>query len=170
MEEREPAIFGARRPDNAGGDTLALDRAGAGVTEAYWAAIATLVAMQSSFSSTFDLAIERIVASALGACLGAIESTYFGQNLIAFALAVFLLGLISLVFRIEKIGYRYGSITLVIVVLIPRADLPWMIAMHRFIGVSLGIVVALAVAAVWREEKRTLARTDAEEQPAHPKC
>ena len=41
--------------------------------EAYWAVIATLVVMQSPLSSTVPLAIQRIVASALGASLGAIE-------------------------------------------------------------------------------------------------
>jgi len=33
------------------------------------------------------LAIERILASALGASMGAIESSYFGANLFVFALA-----------------------------------------------------------------------------------
>ena len=35
--------------------------------EAYWAAIATLVVMQSSLGATLTLSIERVVATALGA-------------------------------------------------------------------------------------------------------
>jgi hypothetical protein len=42
-----------------------------GMPEAYWAAIATLVIMQSSLGATLKLSVERIVASALGASLGA---------------------------------------------------------------------------------------------------
>lgn len=125
-----------------------------GLPEAYWAAIATVVVMQSPLSSTVPLAIQRIVASALGASLGAIESIYFGANLFVFALAILLLGLISFVLRLEKVGYSYACITLVIIVLIPRAETPWIAAAHRFAEVSLGILVALAIVAVWREEQR----------------
>ena len=125
-----------------------------GLPEAYWAAIATVVVMQSPLGDTVPLAIERIVASALGASLGAIESIYFGANLFVFALAVLLLGLISFVLRLEKVGYSYACITLVIIVLIPRAETPWIAAAHRFAEVSLGMLVALAVVGVWREERR----------------
>src|SRR5438034_8873216 len=52
--------------------------------EAYWAAIATLVVMQSSLGATLTLSIERIVATALGASVGAVEANYFGANLAAF--------------------------------------------------------------------------------------
>src|SRR6266540_743614 len=38
--------------------------------EAYWAAIATLVVMQSSLGATLTLSIERIIATALGASVG----------------------------------------------------------------------------------------------------
>ena len=122
--------------------------------EAYWAAIATVVVMQSPLGDTVPLAIERIVASAVGASIGAMESTYFGPNLFVFALAMLLLGLISFVLRLEKVGYSYACITLVIIVMIPRAETPWIAAAHRFAEVSLGILVALAVVGVWREERR----------------
>jgi len=125
-----------------------------GLPEAYWAAIATVVVMQSPLGDTVPLAIERIVASALGASIGAIESTYFGPNLFVFALAMLLLGLISFVLRLEKVGYSYACITLLIIVMIPRAETPWIAAAHRFAEVSLGILVALGVVGVWREERR----------------
>jgi uncharacterized membrane protein YgaE (UPF0421/DUF939 family) len=95
------------------------------------------------------LSIERIVATAVGA----IESNYFGANLIAFAVAIFLLGILSLAFRLEKTAYRYASITLAIIVFIPRVNAAWNVAAHRFIEVSVGILVAVAFVAVWREER-----------------
>src|SRR6201990_2873081 len=70
--------------------------------EAYWAAIATLVVMQSSLGATLTLSIERIVATALGASVGALEVNYFGANLVAFFVAIFLIGLLSYGFRLEK--------------------------------------------------------------------
>lgn len=119
--------------------------------EAYWAAIATLVVMQSSLDATLTLSIERIVATALGASAGAVEVNYFGPNLAAFVLAIFLVGLLSYGFRLEKTAYRYASVTLTIIVLIPRANPAWTVALHRFIEVSVGIIVALLVVAIWPE-------------------
>jgi uncharacterized membrane protein YccC len=129
-----------------------------GMPEAYWAAIATLVVMQSTLGATLTLSLERIVATAVGASIGAIDSKFFGSNLAAFAIAIFLLGLVSLAFRLQKTAYRYAGITLAIVVLIPRASAAWVGALHRFIEVSVGILVALAVVALWPEQERPLAK------------
>jgi uncharacterized membrane protein YccC len=97
--------------------------------EVYWAAIATLVVMQSTRGATLTLSMERIIATAVGASVGAREANFFGANLVAFALAIFLVGLLSIAFRLEKTAYRYASITLTIIVLIPRSAAPWMIAL-----------------------------------------
>jgi hypothetical protein len=37
--------------------------------------------------------------------------------------------------------------------MIPRAETPWIAAAHRFAEVSPGILVALAVVGVWRQER-----------------
>jgi uncharacterized membrane protein YgaE (UPF0421/DUF939 family) len=94
-----------------------------------------------------------VVATALGASVGAAEVNYFGANLAAFMLAIFLLGLLSFGFRLEKTAYRYASVTLTIIVLIPRTNPAWIVALHRFIEVSVGIVVALLVVAIWPEQR-----------------
>jgi hypothetical protein len=39
---------------------------------------------------------------------------------------------------------------------------PWTIALHRFFEVSVGIIVALAVVAIWREEEALPGKTHAE--------
>jgi len=130
--------------------------------EAYWAAIATLVVMQSTLGATLTLSIERIVATLVGASVGALEANYFRANLVAFAVAVFLTGLLSVAFRLEKTAYRYASVTLTIIVLIPRSGAPWTIALHRFIEVSVGIMVALAVVALWPEQHPSAAKSAAE--------
>ena len=64
--------------------------------------------------------------------------------------------------RLEKTGYRYATVTLTIIVLIPRTGPPWISAAHRFVEVSIGIVVALAVVAIWEERQRLADHTDAE--------
>jgi uncharacterized membrane protein YgaE (UPF0421/DUF939 family) len=126
--------------------------------EAYWAAIATLVVMQSTLGATLVISVERIAATALGAVAGALLATYFGENLFLFGAAVFLIGLLSAAFRMEKSAYRYASITLAIVVLIPRSNAAWVTAVHRFAEVSVGIVIALALAALWPEAQANAAK------------
>jgi uncharacterized membrane protein YgaE (UPF0421/DUF939 family) len=109
--------------------------------------------MQSTLGATLTLSTERIVATAVGASVGALEANYFGGNLVAFALAIVLIGMLSIAFRLEKTAYRYASITLAIIVLIPRSAPAWAIALHRFLEVSVGIIVALAVVALWPEHQ-----------------
>ena len=104
----------------------------------------------------------RIVATAVGASVGALEANYFGANLVAFAVAIFLVGLLSIASRLEKTAYHYASITLTIIVLIPRPAAPWIVALNRFLEVSVGIIVALAVVALWPEQRRLSPNSAAE--------
>ena len=145
----------------ARGDRVSHRRALVQMPEAYWAAIATLVVMQSSLGATLTLSIERVVATALGASVGAVEVNYFGANLAAFMLAIFFIGLLSFGFRLEKTAYRYASVTLTIIVLIPRSNPAWIVALHRFIEVSVGIIVALTVVAIWPERSAIAAKNAA---------
>jgi len=90
--------------------------------------------------------------------LEAFEANYFRANLVAYAIAILLVGMLSFAFRLEKTAYRYASITLTIIVLIPRSEAPWATALHRFIEVSVGIIVALAVVALWPEQSTAFTR------------
>jgi uncharacterized membrane protein YccC len=121
--------------------------------EAYWAVIATLVVMQSTLGATLVISVERIAATASGALVGALLAMYFTGNVFAFTVAVFVIGIVCIALRMEKTAYRYASITLAIIVLIPRSNPAWIVALHRFFEVSVGIIVALALAAVWPDHK-----------------
>ena len=68
------------------------------------------------------------------------------------------IGLLSNGFRLERTAYRYASVTLTIIVLIPRANRAWIVALHRFIEVSVGIIVALLVVAIWPERSPIAAK------------
>jgi uncharacterized membrane protein YccC len=130
--------------------------------EAYWAVIATLVVMQSTLGATLIISVERIAATALGALVGALLATYFAGNVFAFATAVFAIGIVCIALRMEKTAYRYAGITLAIIVLIPRSNPAWIVALHRFFEVSVGIVVALALAALWPEHQPEAAKQSGE--------
>jgi uncharacterized membrane protein YgaE (UPF0421/DUF939 family) len=144
--ENLPSVIHSIRTAIAATLSLAIARL-FGLPEAYWAAIATLVVMQSTLGATLLLSIERIAATALGALVGALLASYFTGNLLVFTAAVFLLGLLCSAFRMEKTAYRYASVTLAIIVLIPRSHAAWIVALHRFFEVSVGILVALALVA-----------------------
>ena len=159
--ENLPSVVHSIRTAIAATISLAVARL-FGLPEAYWAAIATLVVMQSTLGATLLISVERIAATALGALAGALLATWFPGNLLVFAAAVFVLGLLCAAFRMEKTAYRYASITLGIIVLIPRSNAAWIVAFHRFFEVSVGILVALALVAVWPEHQVESAKRSAE--------
>jgi uncharacterized membrane protein YccC len=96
--------------------------------EAYWAPITTLVITQSSLGAALTVSWQRFVGTALGALVGAIAANYFGPHLLVFGICVFILGLLCAVLRSDRTAYRFGAVTLAIVLLIPRTGLGRQIA------------------------------------------
>jgi uncharacterized membrane protein YccC len=119
--------------------------------EAYWATISTLIVMQSTMGAALPVSVQRFVGTGIGAAVGAAVATYFPGSLWAFGVAVLLVGLVFAVFRVERSAYRYTSITLAVVMLVTRSANYWLIAIHRFFEVSLGILVGLLLSAFWPE-------------------
>jgi uncharacterized membrane protein YccC len=119
--------------------------------ESYWAAVTTIVIMQSTLGAAWTVSKQRFAGTALGAAMGALLTTYAAQNIAAFGAGVFALGLICALLRIGRNAFRYAGITLAIVMLIARAEPAWMIAIHRFLEISVGIVVGLLLTGVWPE-------------------
>jgi uncharacterized membrane protein YccC len=79
-----------------------------------------------------------------------------------FALAIILIGLLSIAFRLEKTAYRWVSITLAIIVLIPRSARAQTSALRRFVEVSVGIIVALVAVALWPERQPSAVKSAGE--------
>jgi uncharacterized membrane protein YccC len=121
--------------------------------EEYWAAITTLVIAQSSLGAALKVSGQRFVGTALGAIVGAIVATQFGPHVLVFGACVLILGLLSAVVQSDRSAYRFGGVTLAIVLLVPRAGPAWRVAFHRFAEVTIGIVVALILAWVWPERE-----------------
>lgn len=119
--------------------------------EAYWAPITTLVITQSSLGAAFSVSWKRFVGTALGALTGALVGSYFPSNLFLFGATVLILGPLCVLLRADRSAYRFGGVTLSIVLLIPRANPAWKVALHRFAEVSIGIAVALLFATLWPE-------------------
>ena len=123
--------------------------------EAYWAPITTLVITQSSLGAALTVSWQRLVGTALGAVVGAMVASLFGPRLLVFGASIFVLGLLCAITRSDRSAYRFAGVTLAVVLLIPRANPAWQIAVHRFAEVSIGIAVALILAVMWPEREST---------------
>jgi uncharacterized membrane protein YgaE (UPF0421/DUF939 family) len=121
--------------------------------ETYWAPITTLVITQSSLGAAFTVSWQRLVGTALGAAVAALVGSLFGSSLLVFAATIFVLGPLCAITRSDRSAYRFAGVTLAVVLLIPRANPTWQIAVHRFAEVSVGIAVALILAVVWPERE-----------------
>jgi uncharacterized membrane protein YccC len=125
--------------------------------EAYWAAIATLIAIQSTLGAAWAVSKDRLVGTAMGAAAGGLLATYTGENVVVFGAGVFALGLLCALLHVQRAAYRYAGITLVTVMMIARTQPPWIVAIDRFIEISIGLAVGLILTAVWPEPEQTAA-------------
>ena len=115
--------------------------------ESYWAPISAIVIIQSTIPPR-TLGWHRFVGTALGAVLGAALATYFSPSVLIYGLGILLCGLLAFLLRVGG-AYRFAGITLSIVLLIPHTSPAWIVGWHRFLQVSLGIAVALAITMLW---------------------
>jgi uncharacterized membrane protein YccC len=122
--------------------------------EAYWAAITTLIVMQSTLGSALKISEQRFAGTVVGAAAGALLATYANANVAVFGAGLLGLGIVCAILRLDRSAYRFAGITLAIVMLVTRTQPAWVIAAHRFFEVTVGIVVGLILTAVWplREE------------------
>ena len=134
-----------------------------GLPETYWAAVTTLIVMQSELGATLGISVRQLVGTALGVAVGTLLAGHFGSNLLAFGGGIFLLGVLCpLVARthqrlpeyFDRTAYRYGSVALTIVMVVGRYDSAGVVALHRFIEVSIGIAVGLVMTLLWREHEQ----------------
>ena len=125
--------------------------------EAYWAAITTIIITQSTLGAAWTLSKQRLAGTAMGATAGALLTTYVGSNAAAFGAGVFLLGVICALMHVERNAYRYAGITLAIVMLVAHTQPAWIIAVHRFIEISIGIAVGLILTLVWKPSQPAVA-------------
>ena len=123
--------------------------------EAYWAAITTIIVMQSTLGAALNISKQRLAGTALGATMGALVATFLGRSVSLYGVGIFLCGAICAVLRMERSAFRYAGITLTIVLLIAHPQPAWVIAIHRFVEISLGIATGLLLTIVWPEARVT---------------
>src|ERR1700760_3817527 len=114
-----------------------------GLTHSYWAAVSAIVVMGSE-SVSLVACRDRLIGTAIGAVLGWATSYIWHGHYVVYGLAVMLCLLACSMLKFEKAG-RLAGVALTIIVLIQLDGGPGRAALARFLEVSLGIVVALAV-------------------------
>jgi uncharacterized membrane protein YgaE (UPF0421/DUF939 family) len=120
-----------------------------GLPEVFWAPISTLIVTQSTLGTGLTVSWQRWVGTALGSAAGALLAIRFGTSVIAFGAGLFGLGLFCAAVRLDKPAYRFAGIALTVVMFVTHVEPVWVVALHRFIEVSVGIAVGLVVLVVW---------------------
>ncbi len=123
--------------------------------EAYWAPLTTLVITQSSLGAALTVSWQRLVGTALGAVVAGVIGSFFSPTPLVFGASIFILGVLCALTWSDRSAYRFAGVTLTAVLLIPRPNPAWQVAVHRFAEVSIGIAVALLLAVAWPEREST---------------
>ena len=122
--------------------------------ESYWAPISTIVILLSPINPMV-LGWQRFIGTAMGAVLGALIASDFEPNWVVYGIGILVCGILSAILRLRT-AYRFAAITLSIILLVPHEHRPWIVAMHRFAEVSLGIAVALLTTLAWPPQERKM--------------
>ncbi len=117
--------------------------------EPYWAPISAIIVMQSTLGAAWAVSKQRMIGTVMGTVLGAVLATYVPPHALTFGAAILALGLICAVLRLDPSAYRFKGVTLAIIFLVARGQALWLVGLHRFVEVSLGIAVSLVVSGLW---------------------
>ncbi len=115
-----------------------------GLAHSYWAAVSAIVVMGSDTTVTFASCRDRVIGTAIGAFLGWVTFYAWHGHYLLYGLAVTLCLFVCGALAYDKAG-RLAAVALSIIVLVSIDGGPAQAAIARFLEVSLGIVVALAV-------------------------
>ncbi|HEY3862803.1 MAG TPA: FUSC family protein [Verrucomicrobiae bacterium] len=130
-----------------------------GLPEFYWAPVTALVVVQPDFASTLTVSWQRLAGTALGAFAGSALAANLGRGVMAYALGIFGVGVLSALLRLDRPANRFAAIALSIVLLIKRPDSAWIIGLHRFLEVATGILAGMLLSAVWPEPDQETAKS-----------
>jgi uncharacterized membrane protein YgaE (UPF0421/DUF939 family) len=112
--------------------------------QGYWAVMSSIIVMQSNVQETISASFNRLIGTAIGAVIGGIFLDLYGVHVWVFGIAVMIVVLICLFLKLKQ-SYRLAGVTVAIILLVNHIESPWMTAFHRFLEVSLGVVVALLI-------------------------
>ncbi|MDP9174591.1 MAG: FUSC family protein [Planctomycetota bacterium] len=137
-----------------------------GLPEIHWAVITTIIVMQSTLGAAWDVSWQRLVGTFIGGVTAAALVSFFAPGLLAFAIGMLAMGLLCAFLPRQNSAYRFAGITLALVMLPNQTTPIWSVALHRFLEVSMGILVGMAVMALWPERRGSEVVLPPKESPA----
>jgi uncharacterized membrane protein YgaE (UPF0421/DUF939 family) len=126
------------------------------LSHSYWAAISAIVVMGSDSAVTWTSCRDRLIGTAIGALMGWGVFYVWRGHYVLYGLAIMVSLLACSLLEFEKAG-RLAGVALTIILLIKIDSGPGHAALARFLEVSLGILVALAVTVVVFPERPRMA-------------
>ena len=121
--------------------------------ESYWAAISAIIVMYSDVGKTVSASWQRLIGTAVGVSIGGAFAAVFGPRVWAFGVAVTLTMLVCALLGFTEAA-RLAGVAVAIVMLISHPGASWVTALHRFLEVSFGIVIAVLVSVlIWPSKK-----------------
>jgi uncharacterized membrane protein YccC len=119
--------------------------------QGYWACVSAVVVLQSTVRDTWTVSRDRIVGTAIGAVIGWGAGSVWHGNPLIYAFAILLCMTVPQIMQLKNAG-RMAGVAATIIMLIPSHLPYWQVAVSRFLEVSIGVLVALAVSrTLWRE-------------------
>jgi uncharacterized membrane protein YccC len=115
-----------------------------GLREGYWAAISAIVVMQANLDDTRHSARDRFIGTAIGGVIAWACALGWHGHVWIYALAVGVTVFSCWIADVSNAG-RLAAVAVTVIVLIPRDEPIWQVAMFRFLEVSWGIAVAVGV-------------------------
>jgi uncharacterized membrane protein YgaE (UPF0421/DUF939 family) len=122
-----------------------------GMPESYWAPVSAVIVVQSDFGSSLLVSWQRLAGTAVGVALAAAAAQSLGRGPVVYGGGVLCAGLVAAALRLGRPANRFAAIAFSIVFLVQRSEPAWVVALHRFVEVSLGIIAGLLLSALWPE-------------------
>jgi uncharacterized membrane protein YgaE (UPF0421/DUF939 family) len=110
--------------------------------EPFWAPIAALVVLYPDRQATRRAARDRFIGTVVGSLVGWGSAAWWDQNVVVYGLAVLAAVALCNLLRLESAS-RLCAVAVTVITVIPRAEPVHLVAFHRFVEVSYGVVCAL---------------------------
>lgn len=119
----------------------------------YWAAITSVVVCQSEVGATLIASRDRLIGTVIGVLIGWATVLVWHRNVAVFGAAVVVTMVLCSLSGFKAAG-RLAGVAVCIVVLVPHnGTAASQIAMSRFLEVTFGICIALAMTALFYPKK-----------------
>jgi len=113
-----------------------------------WAVMSSIVVMQADAKATISASWMRIIGTLVGALIGGLFLSLWGYHGWSLGLGVGIVVVICALLKLIE-SYRIAAVTVAVIMLTGHADASWTTAIYRFLEVFLGILVALAISALF---------------------